>query len=587
MESRPLPPHRPALLLAGLALVLACLGVLIAPAGAAARYVQFDGRAVEVPRGWPVIRLAKHPKTCVRLDRRAVYLGVPSPDQSCPAEAIGRRRAILVEPRRARSAHSSGLPRTPRRLATASGAIFTGLGFDACATPSSKAMKAWKSSSPYQAIGVYIGGSNRACSQPNLTASWVQAQTEAGWHLIPTYVGLQAPTSACASCAKLSAAKARTQGVAAAVDAVAEASSVAMGPGSPIYFDMEAYSQTGAATAATLNFLEAWTIKLHQLGYVSGLYSSSSSGIEDVADQIGTGYVLPDQLWIANWNGQKNTIDPNVPDSAWTLHQRIHQYRGGHSETWGGVSIAIDNNYVDAATVGTASGAGEDDPIGWLDLAGTPRPGHLRVRGWAFDPNAPADPLSIRIYVGGRAGSPRATAYDLGPLADRERGDVGAVYPEAGSRHGFDVVVPVTQAGQQPVCAYGIDIDPGEDALLACKAARISPAVVLAHTREQGRFIKVWVKCTWPEGTPCPGQLALRTRFKVRQKRHGRIQTRVLSRNLGRRKYRLSGGRGHTFKIPITANGLRLLHQRGPLRTQLIAAISGGGRRYQVLTLDR
>ncbi len=29
-------------------------------------------------------------------------------------------------------------------------------------------------------------------------------------------------------------------------------------------------------------------------------------------------------------------------------HQRIHQYRGGHQETWGGVTVNIDNNSVDA-----------------------------------------------------------------------------------------------------------------------------------------------------------------------------------------------------------------------------------------------
>jgi len=574
---------RPGLALLAAALV-AALWALLAPAGAAARSVQFDGRQVEVPRGWQVIRLAKHPRACVRLDRRVVYLGVPSANQRCPAEAIGRRRAILVEPRRARAARRAALPRTPRRVASASAAVFTGLGFDACTAPSAKAMGAWRKHSPYQAIGVYIGGLNRACSQPNLTASWVDAQTEAGWHLIPTYVGLQAPKSACGSCALLSTnlSTARKQGAAAAVDAVADASAVAMGPGSPIYYDMEAYTQTATATAATLAFLEAWTIKLHQLGYLSGVYSSSSSGIEDIADQIGTGYELPDQLWIANWNGQKNTADPNVPPYAWTQHQRIHQYRGGHGETWGGVTISIDNNYVDGATVGSATPGDDDDPVGWLDLSGTPRPGHLRVRGWAYDPNDPAATLSIRLYVGGRAGSPEADVYELGPIANRKRADVAAEFPEAGSRHGFDTRLAVAKSGPQPVCAYAIGIAPGGDSLLGCEATRIPPAVILKHVRERRNMVKVWVKCTWPEGTQCPGQLALRTRFKVRQRRAGRVRTRVLTRALGRRKFQLSGGRGHVFKVRLTPNARRLLRQRGPLRTQLIAAIPGG-RRYHVL----
>ena len=76
---------------------------------------------------------------------------------------------------------------------------------------------------------------------------------------------------------------------------------------------MESYSRTTSATSATLAFLEAWTEKLHALGYVSGVYSSSSSGIADLADQLGTGYHLPDDLWIANWNDQKNTARPGGP----------------------------------------------------------------------------------------------------------------------------------------------------------------------------------------------------------------------------------------------------------------------------------
>ena len=583
MESSPRVPWSVALL-AGLVLLAALLS-LIAPGAAEARSVGFDGRQVEVPSGWQVIRLAKQPRLCVRLDRRVVYLGRPSSRQRCPAEAIGRRRAILVEPRSARAARR-GLPRAPRRVATASGAVFTGLGFDACTAPSAGAMNAWRKHSPYEAIGVYIGGLNRACSQPNLTAAWVEARTEDGWHLIPTYVGLQAPTSACTSCAKLSASKATAQGAAAAVDAVAQASEIAMGAGSPIYFDMEAYSQTTSATNATLAFLEAWTKKLHSLGYLSGVYSSSASGIEDIADQIGTGYVLPDALWIANWNGQKNTADPNVPASAWDDHQRIHQYRGGHYETWGGTTIAIDNNYVDAPTVGTASGVSPDDPVGELDLTGTPRPGHLRVRGWAFDPNEPTQTLGVRVYVGGRAGSPRATEYELGEVAFRSRADVVATYPEAGAEHGFDVTFPLTESGAQPVCVYAENVELGADRLLGCRATRIPVAITLAHLKATERWVRVRVACRWPEGTECPGQLALRTRFKVHQRRHGRVRTRVLRRSLGRRAFRLSGGRAHTFKVRLTPNGRRLLRQRGTLRTQLVAAIPGG-RRYEVFRLGR
>ena len=181
-------------------------------------------------------------------------------------------------PAAARPARSSPVPAPPtqaRLPATGSvgGSVFTGLGFDTCSAPSTKAMAAW-AESPFRGVGIYIGGENSACSQPNLSASWVSAQTTAGWHLIPTYVGLQATTSSCGSCAKMTTAAAATQGMAAAEDAVTEAGAIGIGTGSPIYFDMEAYSPTASATKAMLTFLEAWTEKLHALGYQSGVYSS-------------------------------------------------------------------------------------------------------------------------------------------------------------------------------------------------------------------------------------------------------------------------------------------------------------------------
>lgn len=564
--------------------VLLSLGALLLlgiPGSATAekRSVRFDGRTIQVPTQWPVYRLKQNPRMCVRLDRRAVYLGTPSAQQRCPSDAIGRRRAILVEPRQAP-------PRPQARSSAAtssSAAVFTGLGFDACTAPSSRVMSVWKSS-PYRAVGVYIGGLNRACSQPNLTAEWVASQTAAGWYLIPTYVGLQAPTSSCTSCAKLSAAQATAQGTAAAIDAVEDASAVAMGPGSPIYFDMESYTQTSSATAATLAFLEAWTQKLHALGYPSGVYSSSASGIEDLAGQIGTGYELPDAIWIANWNGQQNTADPAVPAGAWTPHQRIHQYRGGHDETYGGVTINIDNNYVDGPTVGTAAFAGGDNPVGYLDLAKAPAPGQVRVRGWAFDPNTPTAPLAIRLSVGGKLGEPGAAAYELGTVATRSRRDVASAFPEAGPSHGFDVSLPIVKSGRQRVCAYALDVDPGEDRLLGCKGATIPVAITLSHLKAGNNKVRVRVACRWPAGTECPGQLILRSRFRlpVRHYRGYGPRTRGVDRVIGRTAFHLTGGNAATYRVPLSAGGRKLLRRRGWLKTHVVAAIPGG-RRVAVL----
>ena len=581
------------------AVLLAALALLpAAPAASAAdsnaevpamreqvRTLSFSGKQVRVPASWPVYRLSQHRGMCVRLDRRAVYLGKPASDQRCPSNVIGRQRAILIEP----ASPASGLPRagaSATATASAGGTVFTGLGFDACTAPSTAAMNAWLASSPYRAVGVYIGGNNRGCSQPNLTASWVSTHTAKGWNLIPTYVGLQAPTSACTSCAKLSANQATAQGAAAATDAVTQAGALGMGPGSPIYFDMEAYTRTSSATNATLAFLEAWTEKLHTLGYTSGVYSSSASGIADLADQVETGYTLPDDIWFANWNGLANTSDPYVPASAWASHQRIHQYRGGHNETYGGVTINIDNNYVDGATVGGGGGpAAEDDPIGWLDLTGG-QPGEVRVKGWAFDPNRPLQPVAIRLFVGGRAGSPNALEYELGPALG-QRPDITAEYPEAGSAHGFDARVTTIKSGPQPVCVYAANLGRGADRLLACKTTQIPVAITLSNVRAIRNGVHLRITCAWPEGTNCPGQLALRTRIKVPVPRgKGRPpRMKTVKRSLARQSFQLTGKRSQAYRIPLSPGGRELLRSRGKLRAQVVAAIPGG-RRVTVVPIE-
>lgn len=557
------------------------LGLLAAPAPAAGkRVVHFDGRSLQVPAAWPVYRLDRHPRMCVRLDRRAVYLGSPSPRQNCPAEAIGRRRAILVEPRSASPRLSLPSARISTTTRARSGSIFTGLGFDACSAPSARSMSAWKES-PYRAVGVYIGGVNRACSQPNLTPEWVAAQTAAGWHLIPTYVGLQAPTSDCSSCAKLSASQATAQGVAAAVDAVEEANEVAMGPGSPIYFDMESYSRTSSATAATLAFLEAWTNKLHALGYVSGVYSSSASGIADLGAQVGSGYELPDHLWIANWNGSTSTSDPVVPASAWTPHQRIHQYQGGHNETYGGVAINIDNDSVDGATVGEATlpPTPEDNPVGAFELATASGPGQVRVRGWVLDANAPTTPLSIRLVVGGREGEPGVDSYELGPVANLPRRDVRLQYPEAGGRHGFDFSLPTVKSGRQRVCVYALDVEPGEDSLLGCKGVTIPVPIQISNLKAGRNSVRLRLTCLWPAGTECPGRIALRANFRVPVPHRGRgPRTRAVSRIVGRASFRIGGGLGQPMRIPLNTGGRKLLRLRAQLKTHVLVAVPGGRR---------
>jgi hypothetical protein len=559
------------------ALCLLALAALL-PASAGAKTIHFRGEKVGVPAGWPVYRLADRPHMCVRLDRKAVYLGRPGSAQRCPAGAMGRRRAILVAPgTRARaSARVSRVP--PAHISAAS--EYTGLGFDACTAPSKRSMSAW-AGSPYRAIGVYIGGVNRGCSQPNLTASWVAEQTAAEWSLIPTYVGLQAPTSSCSSCAKLSTSTftATTQGTEAATDAVAQARIAGIGEGSPIYFDMESYSRTSSASNATLAFLGAWTARLHALGYQSGVYSSGASGVADLAAKYGTTYLEPDEIWFANWNGRASAAsDPYVPSTAWVGH-RIHQYNGGHDETYGGVTINIDNNYVEGATAGGGTSS-SDNPRGSFDVVASPAPGQVQISGWAIDPNAPTTPVSITAYLGGKIDEGGASGYELGPIATQERSDLLALFPRAGAAHGFDSSFPVVGSGKQRLCVYALNIGAGTDKLLGCRTVGVPVPISVLRTKAAGNKVRISVRCEWPVGTACPGQLLVRARVPQRYTvRHGRrrvARTRMVKQLLAHRAFQLNGGGSHTFTLGLGPRGRALTAARERPQAHLLVAIPGG-----------
>ena len=84
-------------------------GAMAAPSQAAvrgavkARTVVFEGYEFQVPASWPVYRLDQHPRTCVRYDMHAVYLGTPGPNMLCPAGLVGRTETISFIPSAAAS----------------------------------------------------------------------------------------------------------------------------------------------------------------------------------------------------------------------------------------------------------------------------------------------------------------------------------------------------------------------------------------------------------------------------------------------------------------------------------------------------
>src|SRR5262249_751430 len=195
------------------------------------------------------------------------------------------------------------------------GMIGSGLGFDTCPVPSASVMTAWLAS-PYRLIATYLGGVNWACSYGNFTASWVSRVAAEGWRFMPLWVGRQAPCSNGFGLASIDPSRAAVQGRAEASSAAAAARAFRFGPATPIYFGMEGYNTANRGCSITvLNFLTGWTQGLHAAGYVSGVYSSAASGIRDLVSLAGIrSFVRPDEIWIANWNGQPALTDPNVPN---------------------------------------------------------------------------------------------------------------------------------------------------------------------------------------------------------------------------------------------------------------------------------
>ncbi len=382
------------------------------------RTISYLGEQLRVPAAWHVHDLIADPSTCVRLDVPAVYKGRLGQQPQCPAHAVGVTDAIHLEPLAGRSMppalHRTSIggqqvlvnsaaaqqvshrvvaafpeggvlatisfgsdatvaqqvltsftlvpasaPHAPQISAPAAATvavgpvIHTGKGFDACTAPSESDMNAWRAS-PYRAVGVYIGGLNRACDQPNLTATWVQNEIAAGWNLIPLYVGLQA------SCVldrnageQITHAQAASQGTAAGTDAADQAAALGMRAGSPVYFDMEAWDTgNSACNADVVTFIRAWTNKLHSRGFESGMYGSAGAGMAQVIAPLYGTSGAPGYVDFAEWDGNANTTSAYIPTSAWPGQRRIKQYNGNVTETWGGVTINIDRDYSNGLVVG-------------------------------------------------------------------------------------------------------------------------------------------------------------------------------------------------------------------------------------------
>ena len=282
-----------------------------------------------------------------------------------PRRTLRRRRALtaalaaaatVVATLASAAPASAANPETPGN--------FTGYGFDQCLAPTQGAMNAWLKSSPFLAAGIYIAGDSRGCrNQPNLTPSWVGTQLRKGWRLLPITLGPQASchpsfprysddhTINARPGSNGSYPRARKQARYWAGQSVEEAKRLGIVRGSTLWYDLEGFDLSNThCRESALAFLSAWTTRLHTLDYVSGVYSSAGSGIkmlDDARVNRPKAFTLPDRIWIARWDGNANTQTDYIRNDGWLPGGRMKQYRGGEPETWGGVTINIDRNWLD------------------------------------------------------------------------------------------------------------------------------------------------------------------------------------------------------------------------------------------------
>lgn len=289
---------------------------------------------------------------------------------------------------------------------------YLGQGFDKCEVPTVTQMQQWWTSSPYNAVNLYIGGSARACANSALTDTFISQLSSQGWRFIPTWVGPQANCAGYASKMSLDPDVAYNQGLLQANLASDVAVDLelanANGSGTVIYYDLEAYNTSNTTCRNAANaFISGWVAQMRERGNLGGVYGAScSSAVSDWASIAN----VPDALWIAHWYGNAGTVSYQrtasvwgaacLSDSLWSDHQRIRQYAGGHDETWGGVTFNIDSNVIDGPLTVRDGTAGQTAPNQPLNLG----PTHGSTLGRGSDTwltwKTSGDRCSIHIWSG-------------------------------------------------------------------------------------------------------------------------------------------------------------------------------------------
>jgi hypothetical protein len=104
--------------------------------------------------------------------------------------------------------------------------------------------------------------------------------------------------------------------------------------------------------------------------------------------------------------------------------------------------------------------------------------------------------------------------------------------------------------------------------------------ISVLRTKVAANVLHLSLRCEWPVGTQCPGQIVIRARvpkrYVIRRRGRRKVRTRMVRRAIVRRGFRLTGGESHTFRVGLGATGRRLTRGAARPRAQLLVAIPGG-----------
>jgi hypothetical protein len=226
-------------------------------------------------------------------------------------------------------------------------------GLDMCHTKDAPTLNSLYLGTPFLAMGVYVGGENGqdlhiGCYDPPANVAATQAR---GFGLIPFWYGLQPGCTTNGYVTNFispSSGTAYNQGITSAKAAIATAQSEGLGARSPLYLDVEAFSDStylgGNCRLSAKSYVSGWVDQIRDGGsnYIAGMYGSACASY--VSDDASISHV-PDAIVAAdNDHNPLVSVEANcIPTSYWSGLQRIKQFAAYIS--LGGISVDEDCIY--------------------------------------------------------------------------------------------------------------------------------------------------------------------------------------------------------------------------------------------------